>query len=239
MTSRILKQMGITKWHSRFQMPNAAKSILIEEAQTEPLATPQVASAPQPTIAPQPSQQSNNSPRTSPVSGIPELSELTTNTVENTATPSPISTIKSKTPKFRYQAICINQVFCFVPMTLDIQQDISQIQLNFLQNVVFARFSEKPTITNRYTYQWPLFQHDRAEQGIEVAQSFFKEQLITHQKESGFDKIWIFGNLLEELELDIQALNDASKNSTITTLPTLSQSMQSSAAKQSLWQLIK
>ncbi|MCJ8312015.1 MAG: hypothetical protein HRU38_07490 [Saccharospirillaceae bacterium] len=245
MTSRILKQMGITKWVSRFQMPNAAKSILIE-----PEIITQTQTTVSPIIAPNKAEstninQQNTTPlqttkittKTSPIANISEL--VSAVTPKNEINKTKPTQIKSKTPIFRYQAICINKVFCLLPLTLDIQQDISQTQLSFLQNVIFARYLEKPIISNRYTYQWPLFQHERAEQGIEIAQSFFKEQLMTHQKELAFDKIWIFGNILEILEINEQTLNKRIKDTTTITLPTLEQSMHSAVAKQSLWQLIK
>lgn len=233
--------MGITKWFSRFQMPNAAQSILLQdEPRPELKPTSEISSstntakAQTTQLKPNPTQVTTK--QTSPISKLPPLTTKPSSTVVSEKIKPKT---KSKTPHFRYQGICINKVFCLVPLTMDIQQDISQTQLSFLQNVIFAKFNEKPIIAKRYTYQWPLFQHDRAEQGSEVAQSFFKEQLITHQKESNFNNIWIFGNLLDELEIDSQTLNQAVKHSDMIILPTLEQSMRSAFAKQSLWQLIK
>ena len=238
MTSRILKQMGVTKWFSRFQAPNAAKSILIE---------PEIMIQAQPNIPPVASPNKANptqlqtkkvTTHTSVISNITELVSAITPTKNEIEKTKPTQTT-NKTPRFRYQAICINKVFCLAPLTLDIQHDISQTQLSFLQNVIFARYLEKPIISIRYTYQWPLFQHERAEQGIEIAQSFFKEQLMTHQKELAFDKIWIFGNLIETLEIDTSLLSNTIKDTNIINLPTLEQSMHNAIAKQSLWHLIK
>ncbi|BCE02403.1 hypothetical protein [Marinicellulosiphila megalodicopiae] len=240
-SSRVLQHMGITKWHSRYQMPNAAKSILIEAAINEVINEPQLETISAQTPSTTEHSKTRTAAPTTPISNAAQeaIQSVTISTQVDSKPAEQEPIIPQKTPKFRYQAICINQFFCFVPLNLENQQDISTFQLQFLQNVIFAKTNEKPNIIKTHIYQWPLFKHERAEQGLSVAQSFFKEQLITHQQDLKFEQVLIFGNLLEDLELNADEIKKAVKELNIIPLPTLEQSMHSSHAKQSLWQLIK